>query len=60
MFRPARALEVGYASRPSRIARVVLNHHTMRQPWSLVVGLGSLVLHGQLAIKHKGTKANRE
>ena len=49
-----------YASRPSRIGRVVLNRHTTRRHWSLLVDLPSSVVQGQLAIKHKGTKANRE
>ena len=49
-----------YASRPSRIGPVVFNHHTTRRRLSLLVGLPSSVLHGKLAMKHKGTKANCE
>ena len=51
-----------YASRPSRIGHVVFNHcdHMTWRHLSLTVGMSSSVLHGQLAMKHKGIKANHE
>ena len=39
---------------------VALNNHTERQRPSLAVGLGSVLLHGQLAMRQRGRKANRE
>ena len=47
-------------SEQQKKAAVALNHHTTRRPWSRAVGLGSLVLHGQLAMEHRERQANRE